>query len=478
MNDLFYKDGVLKAECTLDTQGNEYYNAEDNPEYIKVVTDDNGRILYGVRKNGEFVWAKGILATDVEKQRLIDDMSKYPTQKYLPLMASLKRTVVLSGTPDTNYETLNIATLADIHNGVYCLENFMEFVLKYKKYINDSIVLGDIAGTDWKQYDNLDDVTGYRNVLKVLGNHDNIRYSVTFTVTGVTVSPSIGAVYKESSHTHTVAEVNIVNGEGTIKCIMNDYDVNSTGTLIKIEGEGDDTITFTAFSFESAPVEKCFERYFSNIENWGVHYETNKCYYYKDYELANIRLIVLDCIHITNEQKEWLQYILMGNGNSESALALGLHVVIAQHIPIGAYSDKTLWDCNFTSYDLRYHDHESVAFDAVKTYVDNFQKAGGIFVTYMFGHYHVDEVGTYEEGGYPDQTFIVYANGKYYGYWKDTEGVEGTDFDSQFTITSIDTRCRLIRLLRIGATYNRHLMHRESIVISYADGERKIVSQY
>ena len=71
--------------------------------------------------------------------------------------------------------------------------------------------------------------------------------------------------------------------------------------------------------------------------NWGANgtlsITSNKCYYYKDYTNAKVRLIVLDCMHENSAQLTWL------NNTLASAKSANMHVLIANHVKIGKSED-------------------------------------------------------------------------------------------------------------------------------------------
>ena len=494
MSDLLFSDGKLHINSDLVAkEGSELLTSEAS-EYLWVVTDKDDKILFGIQSNGNIVGNfPSITLSDDENEYIKDSLRMFPNSKYLPMLQSLNRTVVATGDFDVNskyyprkdYKIFNLLTLADIHGDAKRTANFVEFAKQFDEYLNDSIILGDITQNQWNNYVDFNDIEGYDNVLKVIGNHDVYYYFCTFTVNGITNVPSAGDTYYfmagSTKYTYEVVETNISNGSGTIKCIQYFYRTSrTTGTLLKIDGTGDSEITFTDYLCPTgaggdAPIEKVFERYMQNIENWGVEYTTNKCYYYKDYTDEKIRLIVLDDYDISTEQTNWLTNILMGENNENSALALGLHVIIAAHQLVVTVSKRTLWECPFTNYDDKFATHDTYAYLAVPGIVDQFQQAGGIFVTYIFGHYHIDMIGECKD--YPNQIFIVYPIGNQTSHIaSDTLKTDTGEMQNQFTVTSVDTKTKTIRLLRIGATYNRYLMKRESIAISYEDDNRKIVS--
>ena len=228
--------------------------------------------------------------------------------------------------------------------------------------------------------------------------------------------------------------------------------------------------------------EDCYVKYLKdNIANWNVNYTVNKNFYYKDYH-NSIRLIVLDSMHWNQAQKEWLEDVLYGENNSDSAIALGLHVIISQHVPVsGTINPPIVYiegmdfiDCTFVSKDDLSIGH-TYNYDSLEI-VDAFQQAGGTFITWLFGHWHVDAVGKYKN--YPNQMFIVQACGIKTGTggWADTERIQGTTSENQFSIYSFDPEKKYIRILRAGAEFDRNLQHKCALTLSYEYGNIKIIT--
>ncbi len=363
------------------------------------------------------------------------DTEMFPSSKYLPLLTSLKRTacnVDGSGGPYTSYSTLSLAVISDIHvksdiaKSRKIVDNFTAFIEQYSNFIDNGIILGDIAYNTWQSYDSyIDSVDGYNRVLKVVGNHD---------------------VY--------------------------DY----TGQADPYPQES-----------EWATMEQTYGRYMGdNIQMWGdvsnpITYTANQTYYYKDYVKANVRLIVVDCMHWDNSQKTWLENALASTIDPNDH-ANNKHVIIAAHIVSGDnnMSEYDLMDCNFTFKDLK--DRGGISPGHHNNYylapiVDAFQNDGGTFICYMYGHTHIEACGVYAD--YPNQPFIIFPSGTAaFENWKDTALIEGTTFENQFTVFSVDTRLKYIRMLRVGAEFDRNLVHKGSIVISYDTNDIKVVSQY
>lgn len=419
---------AIKADGTkYFTSGVELANlaevrGENEQEWIKVLLDGEGKAIWGIKTNGELWWADGVpqcVKDYVNEQK--EDALNFPYKKYFPLMQSLKRNKInrSTGLPYTTYNTLSLAVLSDIHSETDSLKRFLSFVTKYANFIDDSIILGDVAANQWNDYVTAwDSLIGYNRVLQVIGNHD-------------VYNPDNEAT--DAGHPY--------------------YDPDYW-----------------------ASEARCRARYMAGIDTWGVVGPANASYYYKDYANANIRLIVIDSLHWNTAQKDWFANVLYGENNADSAIALGRQVVVASHIAAGTQgSDFGFFDCNFTGKDGTMNDwwenHDW------REYVDIFQTTkGGTFICYLYGHTHTDFVGNYTD--YPNQTFIIFPTGSPTRYFADTVSSKDSEFIDQFTIFSVEPESKMIRLFRIGANYSRHLVHRESIMIRYENGHREVVSQY
>lgn len=71
------------------------------------------------------------------------------------------------------------------------------------------------------------------------------RAAYRFYVSGVVTDPAIGAVYTNNGQTFTVAEINITEGSGYIRCLSTGSPTAS-GVLTKTSGAGDATINYTS----------------------------------------------------------------------------------------------------------------------------------------------------------------------------------------------------------------------------------------
>ncbi len=210
-----------------------------------------------------------------------------------------------------------------------------------------------------------------------------------------------------------------------------------------------------------ATPRECHDKYFAGIESWGVVQPggTNPdglCYWYKDYPACGVRLIGLDCMHYDDAQQTWLASTL------EDARSKGLAVVTSQHYPPAGKAVTGLPNCPFDSLQ-----RESLggALPRAVEAVDAFQKAGGEFVCWLGGHTHTDFCGTING---KKQLFINVGTAKNFELWCDSRRVTGEKSQDLFNVVAIDTYHKHIRVVRIGAEWNRYLQHRVTMCLDYA----------
>jgi len=78
------------------------------------------------------------------------------------------------------------------------------------------------------------------------------RIAYRFYVFGVVMPPAIDSVYTNNGQKFTVAEINITEGVGNIRCLCRVPGAPSaSGILTKSSGKGDDTITFASHKVDS-----------------------------------------------------------------------------------------------------------------------------------------------------------------------------------------------------------------------------------
>ena len=237
------------------------------------------------------------------------------------------------------------------------------------------------------------------------------------------------------------------------------WDNSGAQDVLPVLGNHDVWISSSGAASETAA--NCYDKFFGNIADWDVTSPgTGLCYYYKDY--ANVRLIVLDCMHMDAAQLAWITETLA------SAKVSNLAVVIASHYTPSTMANMTFnRDTTFTAYGA---DYTHTTFDSVvpvELLVKDFIDGGGKFACWLCGHYHTDIFG-FSEHGQPiiciDKACVTLTN-KFYSR------VAGTRTQDLFNIISIDADAQVIRVFRIGCTLDYMMRPVETFAYNYGTQE-------
>lgn len=214
------------------------------------------------------------------------------------------------------------------------------------------------------------------------------------------------------------------------------------------------------------------------VSNWGVTQPSNaaangRCYWYKDYANAKVRLIGLDIMLETEErfssternaQRTWLETVLASARTNDYA------VVIAQHYPSFL---TPLEGCTFNTPPL-FPIGNNLAYLApiVQDFIDN----GGEFVCWLAGHTHRDCVGTLygvenESVTNYDQLLFCIDTAKISSAvgWSDSVREFGKKSQDCMNIVSIDRYSKTITFYRIGCNQNRLGMTKQMMCWDYAN---------
>lgn len=196
-------------------------------------------------------------------------------------------------------------------------------------------------------------------------------------------------------------------------------------------------------------------------ENWNAVFPSNSdgnkvCYYHKDYPDSSLRLVVLDEYHVTDSQKEWFKNILT------EAKEMGFSVVVASHsVP----DNINIIECGFSEIPQRGRDYTTRTSWAADT-IDEFINNGGDFVSWLCGHMHRDFVGVAKN--HPNQTIIVETAARMHMYGTNDFRKQYTQTQDAFTVLTIDTENKLIKMIRIGNEYDPYLRHKFTLCLNYS----------
>lgn len=303
-----------------------------------------------------------------------------------------------------------LSVLTDIHGHQNNLQRYMDFTNEYVSYIDDMLCLGDFISDSWvNTMDFFNNVEGSKKILLTIGNHDTCDR---------TQNPVVWHQYAG---------------------------------------------------------KQAYDRYFAPyIANWKVVQPENAstngyCWYYKDYNTAKVRLIVLDCMYMFKDteqaQLQWFTGVLT------DAKEKGLSVVAAKHYPFMVVQDKdknTFNSLDFGSYDGNSKSSMKGFLDAIETYISS----GGEFICWLNGDSHYDFQGLITD--YPNQYAIAFENASCNSTWNDSVRIEGTKSQDSFNFVTFDTNTKLIKVVRVGNNSDRYLRHKNYICYDYKN--KKIIT--
>lgn len=438
----------------------------ESPEFISVKTDVDGKVIEGLRKDGTRVINKlesnsipsnkDIISTVVGSKELSDKiacgdiLSLYPIRSEKPVLANFKYHTVESGT----YIKPNFTLLyfSDLHSVSRRLERIMKYYNQYKEYLDDIVSAGDANHTFtnnfsfWKE-------NGAGCVLNAIGNHE---------VFGVSREYELSEEDKQNN-------------------IVKRY-----------------TAAYNVPTYSS---KECYDKFIKPyLSETKINSVENKCYFYKDYESAKIRIIALDVYHWKDvifckreyadghtenytsesfpdgdtvdkgEQADWFKNIL------EDSRQKGFNVICMIHAP----KIDTAIDCTFTNLDRPISSYEGTSND--KEYSDlveafmadhDDEYGAGKFICWMCGHCHSDAIGI--SSNYPKQLKIVIdtagclrqPNAPQFDFTGNFDRIENTYSDDLFDIFAVDTEHKYISLHRVGCHSDSHGRHIGNLLYDY-----------
>lgn len=402
-DDLDYDKPIPSGYVTL---GNYVTNAYGSNKFIDTLTNfDFNFIVKSLDADGNV-----INPTNAELKEMIDKVNDVNSifywnkpEVYDNIMLQATRPL-LNDSNKYDFKPLVLCHFSDIHGDSINLKRILEFYNNYKKYFTDIIHTGDIVNDKFDDdFEFWKNTEGSNIILNCIGNHDSSR--------------------KEGDH--------YIN------------DITS---------------------------KQCFDKFFKEqIGNWNcVQPESaadlGLCYYYKDYSDSKIRLVVLDCMHYTDNQNSWFSQVLTEAKNKNYA------VLVANHYQGGTMKcDKS---CTFQS-PLWVHADATINEKASET-VDSFMNAGGDFIAWISGHTHRDLFGVLEN--YPNQTCISVDCGLCSDYWNDSFRRRGTKSQDCFNIMSINRSLNTFSIYRVGNNIDLQLRSKKCLVYNYAT--HKLISNY
>ena len=245
-------------------------------------------------------------------------------------------------------------------------------------------------------------------------------------------------------------------------------EVDGAEDILNVIGNHDTLVGSTWIGMTMA---EAFTTYFSPyISNWGVTNTSGNTYYYKDYTDNHVRLIVLDIMHQSADQLAWFVSTLAG------ARTANLHVIVAVHSRAHWLftSHVTSWDDKplVPSYTAGYSDTSASTYpenlsDDYADAVDDFMTNGGYFICWIHGHTHHKMFAQLQT--HPNQLDVSVENAGIPNFaWTYVKArIDGTKSEDCFNVLAIDTESKVLRIMLVGATYDRFMRHADTISYNY-----------
>ena len=165
-------------------------------------------------------------------------------------------------------------------------------------------------------------------------------------------------------------------------------------------------------------------------------------------------------MHWDTTQESWMQDVL------DDAITHDYHVIIGVHkSPFNVAQDVSN-PFNSIDYDPA---HAGGIQQGPEVLVKDFIDGGGHFICYLTGHMHDDYMGVSVSATYANQLVIGVgcANLSASGAYSSMARIANDITQDCFNILSIDTISQTIKLMRIGANYDRFMRRKSALSWNY-----------
>lgn len=424
---LIETDAFTKADLYFTTNGSNYLLLVSDFPVNQRTTLKSGGALTGltlfaraanVTQGGEFTFKVILPNKDGIKYQVshlkVGDrgdgiLNLNPKNEMLPLLLSARVSSGLGNANSTNRKKcFTIAHFSDIHADGENMKRIVEFCEEYADYIDEIVCTGDMA-------------------------RDNA---------------TAGGVAEDYSWWGE-------SGGDKVLAVIGNHDTN--------------VVTNGVSDWRGFGMVNTYNKYFAPyIANWGVTQPPDaatggKCYYYKDYSDYGIRVIVLDCMYYNTVQNSWFADTLA------DAKSKGYGVIAMAH-GLGKSGDTIA--CNFSSLTAKAGmvivDTPEYIFGAnVHVRIDEFIEAGGTFICFLGGHFHDDIIGMVKDTAHP-QLFILADCAASDASSENRAYLKGTRAQDSFNIVSIDTKLKLVKMLKVGCQHDVYMRKKGSVCYNYA----------
>ena len=370
--------------------------------------------------------------------------------------------IIQSRYSDSDRKSLTLLHYSDIHASFYSMCDIQAFYDRNYNIIDDIINTGDLVNTGARVTANGNTVEPFSpNVSYNVGDfltYGGYLYRVTQAFSGEMKLSGYCEYWGRLKHEYSVnAYYQMSLGQKSLFVIGN-HDTNICNYTAA------DTPVNNHKAMGKA---EALERYYTNIDNWGVvRPSTDVCYYYKDYSTQKIRLICLDVQFWDSTELSWLETTLAG------AKTAGYGVIVAAHCVPGAITGYT--DTNFTSYD--YPNNNSGDYTTFGRYtngaavpaIESFIEDGGEFICWMCGHNHTNRIAKCTNS--PNITVVQIENAGNFNSSLHENSRTGVGVYSRTcaNAVSFNTSDKLIKIVRFGTNIDYHMRQADYLCFDYA----------
>ena len=343
-----------------------------------------------------------------------------PPQEVLTRLRTERKSAMIMEQYEGN-PSVTLLHFSDLHGDAENLTRIVEFYNACRDCIDDVLHLGDVVSCYWDDPNPWNSVPGAEKFLNTVGNHDCWKGHLVWSETNRPYDASQEDAYAL-----------VLQGENPVMPFV------SLWKVVQPRGVVD-----------------------PDSPHWRA------CYYYKDYQDARVRLIVLDCMHYGAAQDQWFDKVL------QDAIGKGLTVVAAQHLPPQPGLDKI--ESGFSDLDYEIPPTpdqgdmqlECMA-DAAYCTVDRFIRAGGSFACWLSGHLHGDMLGYIK--GHERQLHIAVDKAGEGDQYMQEDRTRGTKNQDAVNLITVNTSRGVLFIDRIGCNRDQYMRPKTLFCYSYPDG--------
>ncbi len=406
-----------------------------------------------------------------------------------------------------NPQPLTLIHFSDNHGSLITLNKIQE-LLENQDYVDNTTT----SGTSYKKMFNIDDVIntgdaiysyyGYtvdgvavkdfydESVSYLIGDYivyDNTLYQCTENTTGAFNVNHWNLISNDLSGTPQIGRKQYLEHQIGKKSlfVLGNHDTN-VGDFQTSTG-----ITTTKNRWHALSQRDAYDTFFaSQKDEWGVIQTEGKCYWYKDYQDAKIRLIGIDMSYWDTDEFNWLSNLLAeANDNNYS-------VILASHSQLGSATGNS--NITFQSFETltsagKYRNSQNYSYG---TYPDKFQGtvAGetidnlnkneqimnllqsykDIIICHLHGHWHIDMFEYYDDA--PDILAIGVDQGGALRAVYEAERTISLPNWYVFNVITFDTYNKLIKIVRFGNDIDHYLRSKKVLTYDYAN--KRVVTNY